>query len=247
MQHHARPARAKHDVHFTGRSGDRIEIDQRLPHGFVDGALPGVGHDELLKALAAAEAVTAGFLTVAIAYDNRYVQPHERTDIAIDLAIGAQNLNHLPRCPNARRYLTHARILAACISVDRLEQLHFCVEGRRAERVVVGIKFAISAARCLGIGAVMSAFDCANRLDCARNRTFRQVGGMRIAHRLIFHRTQTKTLRGVVRRLLETAVVERERLGLAVFEEQFAIVGALEAAADQLAHLGAVEARSVDQ
>ena len=93
----------------------------------------------------------------------------------------------------------------------------------------------------------MSAFDCANRLDCARNRTFRQVGGVCIADRFIFHRTQAKTLRGVIRRLLEPPVVERERFGLAVFEEQFAVVGALEPAADQLTHLGAVEARSVDQ
>ena len=88
----------------------------------------------------------------------------------------------------------------------------------------------------------MSPFDCANRLDCARNRAFRKVGGVRITDRFIFNRTQAKTLRGVICRLLESPVVESERLGLTVFEEQFAIVGAVEPTADQLPHLGAVEA-----
>ena len=51
---------------------------------------------------------------------------------------------------------------------------------------------------------------------------------MRIADRVVLHRTQAKALRGVVGRLLQPAVVEHQHFGLAVFEEEFAIVGAFE-------------------
>src|SRR6185437_16056861 len=54
-------------------------------------------------------------------------------------------------------------------------------------------------------------------------------------------------LRGVVGRLLEPAVVERQRLDLAVFEIKLAIVGAVEAARDDLGELGPVQSGAVDQ
>ena len=54
---------------------------------------------------------------------------------------------------------------------------------------------------------------------------------MRIADRFVLHRAQAETLRGVVGRLFQPAVVEHQRFGLAVFEEQFAVVGAFKAAA----------------
>ena len=54
---------------------------------------------------------------------------------------------------------------------------------------------------------------------------------MRIADRLVLDRAQAEALRGVVGRLLQPAIVEHQHFGLAVFEEQFAVVGALERAA----------------
>ena len=70
---------------------------------------------------------------------------------------------------------------------------------------------------------------------------------MGIADRLVLHGAQAEALGGVVGRLLEPAVVEHQHLGLAVFEEQFAVVGAFEAAVDQLADADAVEAGAVDE
>ena len=87
VQHHARPAGPQHDVHLAGRRGHRVEIDQRLAHGFVDRALPGMRLDEALIAFAPADAVAAGFLAVAVADDDRDVEPHQRTDVAIGLAV----------------------------------------------------------------------------------------------------------------------------------------------------------------
>ena len=54
---------------------------------------------------------------------------------------------------------------------------------------------------------------------------------MGIADRLVLHRAQPEALRGVVGRLFQAAIVEAERLGLAIFQEQFAVVGAFEALA----------------
>ncbi len=54
---------------------------------------------------------------------------------------------------------------------------------------------------------------------------------MRIADRIVLDGAQAETLRGVVGRLLQPAVVETERLGLAIFEEQLAIVSSLQAPA----------------
>ena len=70
---------------------------------------------------------------------------------------------------------------------------------------------------------------------------------MRIADRLVLHGAQPEALRGVVGRLLQAAVVEHQHLGLAVFEEQFAVVGAFEAARDDGATRAAVEAGAVDE
>ena len=67
MQHHAGPAGAEHDVHLAGGRRHRFEIDQRLAHRVVDGALPGVGGDEALVAFAAAIAGAAALLAIAVA------------------------------------------------------------------------------------------------------------------------------------------------------------------------------------
>ena len=70
---------------------------------------------------------------------------------------------------------------------------------------------------------------------------------MGIADRLVLDRAQAETLRGVVGRLLEAAVVEHQHLGLLVFEEQFAVVGAFEAAREVAAGGVAVEAGAVEE
>ena len=70
---------------------------------------------------------------------------------------------------------------------------------------------------------------------------------MRIADRVVLHRAQAETLRGVIGRLLQPAVVEHQRFGLAVFQEQLAVVGAPKAPRDLMAHGIAVEIGAVEQ
>jgi hypothetical protein len=70
---------------------------------------------------------------------------------------------------------------------------------------------------------------------------------MRVADRIVLDGAQAKALARVVGRLLEPSVVEHQRFGLAVFEEQFAVVGSRKPARDLLANLVAVEIGAVEQ
>ena len=70
---------------------------------------------------------------------------------------------------------------------------------------------------------------------------------MRVADRVVLDRAQAEPLRGVVGRLLEPAIVEHQRFGLAVFEEQFAVIGAGKPARHFMTHGVAVEIGAVEQ
>ena len=96
MQHHAGPAGAEHDIHFAGRRRHRFQIDQSLPHGVVGRVAPGARLDETLEAFAAAVTVAAGFLPRAVARDDRHIEAHQRTHVAIHFAVGAQDFHDLP-------------------------------------------------------------------------------------------------------------------------------------------------------
>ena len=93
----------------------------------------------------------------------------------------------------------------------------------------------------------MATVDGAHRFGRARKRSFRQIGGVRVTDRFGLHGPQAKTLRGVISRLLEPAIIEGQSLGLAIFQEQLAVVGAIQALADQLAYFSAVEPGAVDE
>ena len=116
-----------------------------------------------------------------------------------------------------------------------------------AERVLVAVEADIGARRRRRVAAGIAALDRAHRVGRARDRGVREVGGMRIADRLVLDRAQPEALGGVVGRLLQAAVVEHQHLGLAVFEEQFAVVGAFEAVGEVAAGGVAVEAGAVEE
>ena len=70
---------------------------------------------------------------------------------------------------------------------------------------------------------------------------------MRVADRVVLDRAQAKPLRGVVGRLLQPAIVEHQRFGLAIFQEQLAVVGARKPPRDLAADGIAVEIGAVEQ
>ena len=85
--------------------------------------------------------------------------------------------------------------------------------------------------RCRKVPAIAAAHR-GDRVRGADQRRQRHVGGMRVADRVVLDRAQAKTLRGVVGRLLQPPIVEHQRFGLAVFQEQLAVVGARQPARD---------------
>ncbi len=247
VQHHAGPAGAEHDVHLAGRRRHRVEIGERLAHRFANGVLPLRLVEERVEAFAPAVAVAAHLLAVAVADHDRDVDAHQRAHVAIAVAVGAQDFDHLPRRAERDRHLPHARILGARIGVDRLQELHLGFEGRLAERILVAVKLHIGARRRRRILAAIAAFDRTHRFRRARHRRIREIGGVGVADRFVLDRAQPETLGGVIGRLLETSVVERHHLGLAIFEEQFAVVGAFEATGEVAAGGVTVEAGAVEQ
>src|SRR6185295_3729019 len=108
--------------------------------------------------------------------------------------------------------------------------------------ILVAIEAHVGARRRLRVAARIAALHGAHRIDRAGNGFLRNIGSMRIADRLTLHGAQPESLRGVVGRLLEPPIVEHQRLGLAVFEEQFAVVGAFQAAPQQRFGAALIEA-----
>ena len=70
---------------------------------------------------------------------------------------------------------------------------------------------------------------------------------MRVAGRLAGNGTQSKPLLGVEIRRLQPAIVEHQRLALAVFEEQLAVVGALDCLGHYRADLVLIAVESLEQ
>ena len=194
VQHDAGPAGAEHHVHLAGRRRHRFEIGQRLTHRAVDGLLPLVGDDETLVALAAAKAGAAGFLPVAVADHDRDVDAHQRANVAIGLAVGADHLHGLPRGAETDRNLADAGVLGAGIGIDRLKEPRLGLEGRAAERAVFAVELDVGARRRRGIVAGIAALDRAHGIGGPRNGRLGDVRGMRIADRLVLDGAQPKAL-----------------------------------------------------
>jgi hypothetical protein len=99
--------------------------------------------------------------------------------------------------------------------------------------------------RAGGVLAGIAAFHRAHSVAGALDRRFGNVGSMRIADRFALHCTQAKALRGIVGRLLEPAIVESQGFSLPVFEEEFAVIGAIESARNDLCQALAVQTRTI--
>jgi hypothetical protein len=153
MQHHARPAGAKYDIHGARRGVDGGEVDQGLPKRFIRAVLPVLGGDEVAKTDTTANAIGAAFLPVAFARNNGNIDAGHGPDIADAMPIGAQYIHHLPACRVACRDLANLRVFVAQIGVDLGQQLDLFFEARRANRVLVAVKLLVGALGCGCIGA----------------------------------------------------------------------------------------------
>ena len=247
MQHHAGPAGAQHHVHLAGGGGDQFQVDQRLADRAVGGLAPRLGFDEARIALAAAITLAAALLPVALAGDHGNIDPHQRADVAIALAVGPQDLDHLPGGAQADGSLPHPRVLVAHIGVDLGQQFYLGLKTRRIQRIVVAIEPHIGMRRRRRKVAAVAAAHGRHRIRRADQRRQGHVGGMRIADHIVLHRTQAEPLAGVVGRLLQPAIVEAQSFGLAIFQKQLAIVSAGQPPRDLASDGIAVEVGAVEE
>ena len=228
MEQNAGPARAEHDGHFARGRRHRGKIDQGLAQRLVGRGLPGLGPQIKFIAGAPAGTIAAAFHAAILLDHDGDVQPDEGADIGRALAVAAQDLDSLPAAAERGRNLAHPRVLCPDIGVQIGEQRGLGRECHAGQRVVLAIEAAVRARRGLGQCAAAPAMHSLHCLGGARHRRLAQVAGMGKARRLAGDRAQAETLGRIEAGALQLAVVETQRLRLAVFQEHLAILGAAE-------------------
>ena len=247
VQEDPRPAGPEHDLHLAGRRRHRPQIDECLAERLVDGRAPALGGDDAREREPSAGPETPGFLAVALADDHRHVQPDEGTDIGEALAAGAQDLYGLPFARQAGHDLAHAGVLRARVGVDFGQQFDLVLEGHEPQGICVGVEARPTRGGGRRDGAGMSRLDRPDGCRRARHRRVRQVGRMGIADAFARYGAQAETLARIEGGALQSAVVEGQRLALAIFEEQLAVIGPGERVVDLASQGGQVETSAVEE
>ena len=98
----------------------------------------------------AAGAVRPGFHAVALADDDRDVEPDQRSDVGGTAPVGAHDLYRLPDTGERGHDLLDARVASAGIGVDLGQEVRLGGEVDHPERVQVGIERAVGAGGRLG-------------------------------------------------------------------------------------------------
>ena len=100
-----------------------IQIDQGLAQRFVHRVAPILRIDIGVITGAAAAAIGTGFLAPGLFHHHTDIDPHQRPNVGILLAAGADDLDLLPFAGQRRRNLAHTAVFAAGIGVHFLQQL----------------------------------------------------------------------------------------------------------------------------
>jgi hypothetical protein len=224
VQQNSRPAGTEHRDHLAGRRGDRLQLDQGLAHGFVDHAAPLRPIEQIAVAGAATGAEAAAFHALAVADHDADIEPDQGAHVAAPDAIGPNDFDPLPRPAERGADLLDPRFLGARVGVDLLEHLDLDRLIAALDRVVLAIALAVGAVRRQGERAGIAALHRLDGIDRPSERSLAQIRAVRVTDRLAGDRAQTEAPARVERSALETAIVKRQGLGLAIFQKQFAIV-----------------------
>ena len=140
------------------------------------------------------------------------------------MTAGAQDLHRLPGPRQRGGHLAHPGVAGTRVGIDLLQHRDLAREPDPPDRVLAGVERLVGS---LGIGArgpAVTRMDRAYRRGRPPQGILREHGRVREAAGLAGDRAQAETDIGVERRMPEPPVIERERLALAVLEEEFAVV-----------------------
>ena len=247
VQQDAGPAGAEHHGHLAGGRRHGFEVDQSLTERLVHLRLPALGREELVVGRAPADALRAGLLALALADHDGDVESDERAHVAGAAAVGADDLHRLPGAEKRRHDLADSGFLHPGVSVDLRQQRDLVVEGRTVQRVVVHVERAVGAGRRCRHGPSVAAADRADRGGRPLERVLAKLAGVGVGRGLAGDRAQPEALVGVEARALEAAVVEGEALTLPVFEEELAVVGAVQRILDDPLRSRPVEPCAIEE
>ena len=223
MQQNAGPAGTKHHFHLSGRRGHAAKVHKRLAQSLIHAALPALIAQHAFIRKAPARAKAAGLPPVAFLHHDRDIEAHQWAQICQALPIRAQDLHRLPFPGDRGHHLHHARVSRARIGVNFLQQRGLGSEIHLRERIGIGVKPRIGGARR---NIQSPAMALAHGLHCGcrtRKRSVRQFPRMGVACGFTGHGTQAKAARCIVAGRTDAAIIQRNRLTFAVFQEKFSI------------------------
>ena len=136
VQQHTRPARPHHHRHAASRRRDGVEVDGSLAH-----RLAGIGHGPFLgleeAIIGAPAAAKAAALTAAVMLDDDAdIEPYQRPDVPCPGTVAGGDQHGVMYTAKTDRDLGNARIEAAGVGVQPLQQRHLVSLGHHIQRIV---------------------------------------------------------------------------------------------------------------
>ncbi len=143
VQKNAWPSGPEHHIHLAGRRCYRLQSDDALPQRFLHRRLPVFFAEESLVARPPAHAIAAAFLALAAPRHHGDVEADEGSYISCRKTVRSQDFDELPFSREGNRNLSHPAVEASGECVRIANEFHLCREIHRADRVQIGIEFAI--------------------------------------------------------------------------------------------------------
>ena len=168
---------------------------------------------------------------VPVADHHRDVEAYQGSDVRGVATVGAQDSHRLPGARERGHDLAHPVFRGPHVRIDVGEQPDLGSEIDEGQRIVVGIEAEVGADRRLGEGTRVARVDRLHGRAGPPDGFLAELRGVGVSRGLPGNRPQPEPLIGVEAGALDAAVVERDRFGLGVFQEQLAVIGAVQASA----------------
>ena len=225
MQQNAGPARPQQHIHLTGGCGLCFERNQTLAQCLAGGVLPSVFSEIGQRIAAPAKSVAALALLFAIRRNHRNLEAHQRANVTVGAAVGANDFDRLPVGGQRHRYLLDPRVETTGIAVGFLQEVDLLGETQRRGRIAVDIEFGIAAGGRNGRCSTLAATRCG---ETNRGSPFEGLLGkfrrMRIGGCFTADCSQPKSLGLIEASGFQLAIVIDQTFALPAFKEKFAVV-----------------------